>query len=568
VAITKLITDVNNVQALADRPNSNDGLTANELKEVFDKAGADIKDYINNILTPEIDSNSGLNIGIVNVMSYGAKGDGVTNDTASINATFDSLAGGGVVVIPGGTYMIDVVTDSRDRPSTGGIRVPSNVTLFIHPDATLKAITNDSEKYAVLRLLDATNVLIYGGGTIEGERSTHTGVGGEWGNGIMINGGSDITIESINIKDCWGDGIFFGSGTGSLGDPSINVKIKNVVIDNVRRNGISVIYGERLTIDGCEIRNTNGTAPECAIDIEPEFLSVGYTVRGITINNCNFIDNNADGVLAFSEVYNLTISDCLAKGNNRGFVLFGTKGGKLVGNSCKENTLSGIHLEGCTVVSVTANETVLNGENGISVIGSSEKNTITANVSSSNTGSGIYVGGSSKNIISSNITRSNVQQGIHLFQSLNNVVNSNLVSENTQNGIRVFSTSTGNKISGNSVFQNGLNGIANDTCGETSILENDCYENSQTTNSTYHNIYVLESADCSVIGNKCRKGATTNKPARGIFLSGASTNRTILSNNDCYLGGVSFGINVGSGPTNTYNGGNKNIDGAFSTTPS
>jgi parallel beta-helix repeat protein len=565
MAFSKLTTDVNNVQALADRPNSNNGLTADELKVVFDKAGSDIKDFINNTLTPELDSNSGLNLGIINVRSYGVKGDGVTDDTTNLNT---AISGGGVVVIPEGTYMINAVTDIRDNPTTGGIVIPSNTILFISPKAVLKAITNDSEQYGIVRVKDSENVRICGGGTIQGERTTHTGVGGEFGHGVMINGAHNVVIEDLTIKDCWGDGIFFGAGTGSLGSPPVNVTAQNVLIDNVRRNGISVIYGERIKIENCEIKNTNGTPPSCAIDLEPEFVSMGYTIQGISINNCNFIDNDNDGILAFPEVYNLLVSGCLSKGNNRGIVLFGTKGGKLVGNSCKENTLSGIHLEGCIGVSVTANETVLNGENGISVIGSSEKNTITANVSSSNTGSGIYVGGSSKNIISSNITRSNVQQGIHLFQSLNNVVNCNLVSENTQNGIRVFSTSTGNKISGNSVFQNGLNGIANDTCGETSILENDCYENSQTTNSTYHNIYVLESADCSVIGNKCRKGATTNKPARGIFLSGASTNRTILSNNDCYLGGVSFGINVGSGPTNTYNGGNKNIDGAFSTTPS
>ena len=49
--------DVNNIQALSDRPNTADGLTSHELKERFDKAGADLKDFLNNELTTAIEDN-------------------------------------------------------------------------------------------------------------------------------------------------------------------------------------------------------------------------------------------------------------------------------------------------------------------------------------------------------------------------------------------------------------------------------------------------------------------------------------------------------------------------------
>ena len=55
MAVTKLLADVNNIQSLSDRPNTIDGLTSSQLKELFDKAGADIKTYINETLTEEID---------------------------------------------------------------------------------------------------------------------------------------------------------------------------------------------------------------------------------------------------------------------------------------------------------------------------------------------------------------------------------------------------------------------------------------------------------------------------------------------------------------------------------
>lgn len=53
--LTKFTENVNNIQALSDRPNTADGLTSHELKERFDKAGADIKDFLNNTLIPEIE---------------------------------------------------------------------------------------------------------------------------------------------------------------------------------------------------------------------------------------------------------------------------------------------------------------------------------------------------------------------------------------------------------------------------------------------------------------------------------------------------------------------------------
>ncbi len=53
--LTKFTENVNNIQALSDRPNTADGLTSHELKERFDKAGSDIKDFLNNTLIPEIE---------------------------------------------------------------------------------------------------------------------------------------------------------------------------------------------------------------------------------------------------------------------------------------------------------------------------------------------------------------------------------------------------------------------------------------------------------------------------------------------------------------------------------
>ena len=54
MTLTKLTEDLNKVQALDDQPNANGGLTAAQVKAVFDDAGNAIKDFINDILTEEI----------------------------------------------------------------------------------------------------------------------------------------------------------------------------------------------------------------------------------------------------------------------------------------------------------------------------------------------------------------------------------------------------------------------------------------------------------------------------------------------------------------------------------
>lgn len=52
MSLTKLTENLNNHQSLPDKP----ALTSQELKILFDKAGNDIKTYLNTILTAEIDT--------------------------------------------------------------------------------------------------------------------------------------------------------------------------------------------------------------------------------------------------------------------------------------------------------------------------------------------------------------------------------------------------------------------------------------------------------------------------------------------------------------------------------
>lgn len=56
MAISKMTEDLNIIRGLSDLPNSEDGLSADDLKKKFDESGLTIQEYLNNTLVPQIDA--------------------------------------------------------------------------------------------------------------------------------------------------------------------------------------------------------------------------------------------------------------------------------------------------------------------------------------------------------------------------------------------------------------------------------------------------------------------------------------------------------------------------------
>jgi len=236
------------------------------------------------------------NVG-VNVTHYGAKGDGITDDTNAIQKAIDAVfaRGGGIVYIPDGTYIID--------PDVS-VRLKSNVSMILAQNAILKASSSEEDYYDIILILNATNVQVIGGKII-GDRYIHAGTTGEWGSGLSILGSTNVRIADISISDCWGDGIYIGSswdGTPNYKSYSDNIVIENFNISNNRRQGICVISAKNLTIRNGEVSNSNGTRPEAGINLEPnnsnEFL------QNILIENVITRDNSRIGILVSLPTYN------------------------------------------------------------------------------------------------------------------------------------------------------------------------------------------------------------------------------------------------------------------------
>ena len=194
---------------------------------------------------------------VVNVRDKGAKGDGRTDDTVSIQAAIDEVGGtGGTVLVPGGTYMVEVVEKKRR------VTLKSDMTLKLANDAVLKAIPNDSRKYAVLSIADVSNVTVVGG-TLEGDRAEHKGKDGEAGMGIRIyHGAKRITISGVTSRKMWGDGFYV--------EGAKDTKFCDVIADNNRRQGLSIIEANGVLVTDSVFRNTHGTRPSAGIDLEPD----------------------------------------------------------------------------------------------------------------------------------------------------------------------------------------------------------------------------------------------------------------------------------------------------------
>lgn len=216
----------------------------------------------------------------VDVISYGAIPNDTIDDTRAFQDLIDnqSLKGGGTLYVPKGVYLIE---------AENSIVLKDNITINFADGAVLKTIPNSLEHYQVIRIHDVENVQIKGNVEIIGDRNQHLGVTGEWGMGISIRGSNNILVENAIINNMWGDGIYIGS-TGRQ-NFSENIKIIKPNLNNNRRQGISIISAKNLDIISAKITNTNGTSPQCGIDIEPnnslEFLENIKIINLSTSNN-------------------------------------------------------------------------------------------------------------------------------------------------------------------------------------------------------------------------------------------------------------------------------------------
>lgn len=230
-------------------------------------------------------------------------GAGQSDDTYAIQSCLNICRN----VALDGSYQVSSHFDKKDNVI---LSVPSETSISLKGVLNLSPV--DSPRYSILSVKNSTNISITGGGKIIGDKETTNVTKGEHGMGISITGESrGITIEGLDISNCFGDAIYIGveMRDRTCLEPSY-ITVNDCALHHCRRQGISIVIGHHITIDNCDIHDIQGTAPGAAIDIEPQYK--GYKVHDLHIGNSSF--NNC--VLALScggadkASYNITVFNC------------------------------------------------------------------------------------------------------------------------------------------------------------------------------------------------------------------------------------------------------------------
>lgn len=101
-----------------------------------------------------------------NVKSYGAKGDGVTNDTSAIQAAINNLnaAGGGTLFFPTGTYLTDTLTLYSNITILGENKTKSILRLVDNPTGALlecSGISATQKEYISIRHITLKHITTF-----------------------------------------------------------------------------------------------------------------------------------------------------------------------------------------------------------------------------------------------------------------------------------------------------------------------------------------------------------------------------------------------------------------------
>lgn len=207
---------------------------------------------------------------------FGAIGDGVSDDTEALQKTF--------------TASKSITISNRNYRISDTIDVQSDTVVTLNGVKIFSAAT-ENKKY-IFNIAGKENVKIYGDNATLEMAKPETAQQAC----VAIFNSKNILIDGLELMKAGGDGVIVG---GSVGKEAQDVIINHCVIDNARRNGISIVGGvDNIKIQNCVIKNTNGTIPQLGIDIET--WSSDLINRNIEVSGCRF-ENNTNGSLTVFE---------------------------------------------------------------------------------------------------------------------------------------------------------------------------------------------------------------------------------------------------------------------------
>jgi parallel beta-helix repeat protein len=403
----------------------------------------------------------------VPVDQFGARGDGVADDTAAIQAALNaSVPGGSVSFTPGKRYRI--------AGTLTGL-VPKSDTRVILRGATLLGEDQPGGRCRIFTISGKSRIKL-SGGTFLGRR---TGMA-SWSIAVHVSDSTDIVVEDAVFRDFDTDAL---AVTGDLG--CRRVTIRRCRVSNAGRSGMSLISGSDITVEDSLFegsQNADTNMPRAGLEAEP---NTDNSLSRVTVARCHFRNNQGSG-LFFQvghgrSVTDVTLVDNVAQNNGVGGIILNGLANVVV----SRNRISG-HLNrngygiGLTrrAANVVVKGNVLEGNyRGIYCEGSDgvsiESNIVVgsgagAHAHAGDDADGIHVRGytlaadpplivvAKLASITGNLVRDAAGRGILLARVSQAQLADNVVLDSGQHGIQVQFTTTDAQIQGNIVARSGL----------------------------------------------------------------------------------------------------------------
>jgi len=164
---------------------------------------------------------------VFNVRDFGAKGDGVADDTLAIQAAIEQAASvGGSVYLPGGTYVV------RQQGSNAyALQLASGITVYGDgPSSLIKLAANQDPWTRVISGTGIANVVLRDFAVDGNDNNQSTW--SEQRHGIFVSRAANITCQRLLVQNTSGDGIFYyGGSSGLIEDCTV---IGGAVLENAR----------------------------------------------------------------------------------------------------------------------------------------------------------------------------------------------------------------------------------------------------------------------------------------------------------------------------------------------
>jgi hypothetical protein len=239
--------------------------------------------------------------------------------TSSLQAAFDS--GARIILLP-----------DMGRPwNTRRLLVRSHCTIVFQEGVELVARKGDFRKFddVLLAFKDVQDVTFLGYGAriamrkLEYRRAPYER--SEYRHALELSGCSGISVLGLRIESSGGDGIYLGRGAQTW---NTRIVLRDLLIRDNHRQGISVISAEDLLVENVEMSFTEGNLPSAGIDFEPNYNDERF-VRCV-LRRCVIRSNFGPGIcLALrnldrsSPAVDIRVEDCRVYDNLFSLVVFG-----------------------------------------------------------------------------------------------------------------------------------------------------------------------------------------------------------------------------------------------------